>query len=160
MVGSLNTVATIAALLLFSGSDAFSLKAYASLARFVNCESTHNTIEDIVLPRNMNTRTRGLFMSGKGEIPTGNSSDTGKDQNSNKAGRFPYSSDTSESSNTASHNWKYGLCAHKIVFEATETVKKMRFCGDLLGSKRKTAFILSKHAYEKWKDEFKAKMNC
>ena len=149
MVRLLNTVATTAALLLITGSDAFSPKAPANVAHFVNCESTHYTREGIVSHRNMKTRSRGLFMSSKGEIPTGNNSDSGKDQNSNKGGRFPYSSDNSESSNTATHNWKYGLCAHKIVFEATETVKKMKFCGDLLGINHKTVLILSTHAYEK-----------
>jgi hypothetical protein len=28
---------------------------------------------------------------------------------------------------TVEYNWKYGLCRHKIAFEATETIKRMRF---------------------------------
>ena len=59
----------------------------------------------------------------------------GNESNNEKAGRFPYSPDITDnlSKSVAAYNWKYGLCAHKVVFEATETIKKMRFCGDLLG---------------------------
>lgn len=59
----------------------------------------------------------------------------GNMENDENKMRFPYSADSSDSTfkNIAKYNWKYGLCAHKIVFEAEETIKKMRFCGDLLG---------------------------
>lgn len=39
------------------------------------------------------------------------------------------------------NNWRYGLCKHKVIFEATETVKKMRFFGDLLGKLDKIVYI-------------------
>ena len=57
----------------------------------------------------------------------------GSEGNMNDKIRYiPFSPDGMEK--IATYNWKYGLCTHKIVFEAAENIKKMRFCGDLLGN--------------------------
>lgn len=131
-----DTTIVTALLLLHSCCDAFSPKASAAFRGFANDGAISlSSREGCFSHRNTKKYIRSLGMSGKGEIPTGDGSGKESNDDNNKAGRFPYSPDITDNSfkTVATYNWKYGLCAHKIVFEATETVKKMRFCGDLLG---------------------------
>jgi hypothetical protein len=46
--------------------------------------------------------------------------------------KFPSNQDKNGFVKAIDKNWKYGLCKHKVAFEATETIKKFRFHGDLM----------------------------
>jgi WD40 repeat protein len=42
------------------------------------------------------------------------------------------SNDDSSSGQIIDYNWKYGMCQHKVSFEGAQTIRRLKFCGDLL----------------------------
>jgi hypothetical protein len=136
MTNFVDAVVVTAVLLLCSGCDAFSPKTICQKVTLIN-DAKVNSIHQISSAPSRSSR-RNFYknqMVADGDFPLGENK--GNDNNNdNKAGRFPYSPDVTDNTfkTVATYNWKYGLCAHKVVFEATETIKKMRFCGDLLGA--------------------------
>jgi hypothetical protein len=135
MTNFVDAVVMTAVLLLCSGCDAFSPKTSSQKVTLTN-DVNVNAIHQIgsAPSRNSIRNFHKTQMVADGDFPLGENK--GNDNNNeNKAGRFPYSPDVNDNifKTVATYNWKYGLCAHKVVFEATEMISKMRFCGDLLG---------------------------
>ena len=120
-------------LLLSTGCNSLNSRNAINKSRF-GIDISRNHAESSNIPSYLSERSYfgGLRMT-DGDFSQGENK--GNESNNEKAGRFPYSPDSTDnlSKSVAAYNWKYGLCAHKVVFEATETIKKMRFCGDLLG---------------------------
>ena len=120
-------------LLLSTGCYSLNSKSVINKSRF-GIDVSRNVPDSSVIPSYYAERRffGGLRMT-DGDFSQGDNK--GNESNNDKPGRFPYSPDVTDNlfKSVAAYNWKYGLCAHKVVFEATETIKKMRFCGDLLG---------------------------
>lgn len=136
MTNFVDAVVVTAVLLLCGGCDAFTLKTNSQKVTLINDAKVSAIHQISAAPARSSSRNlHRSRMVADGDFPLGENK--GNDNNNeNKAGRFPYSPDVTDNTfkTVATYNWKYGLCAHKVVFEATETIKKMRFCGDLLGS--------------------------
>ena len=120
-----DTVAAAAIVLFICGSSsAFQLNGRAITLRRINSASYTAYHETAVLTGISRKHSSGLRMSTNGLPRATGDSDRNRDE---KAGITPAFKTVINS------NWWYGQCTHKVVFEATETIKKMRFCGDLLG---------------------------
>lgn len=149
MVRFVDTVVVAVVLFLTTSSNAYrSLRtssststSFLSISGYKLFEESSSLYPTKNSKKKKNDRHQNVYMTSSGSIPSGpdnneNENEKGnKNENGNNKPRFPYSPDITDNTykTVSTYNWKYGLCAHKIVFEATETIKKMRFCGDLLG---------------------------
>lgn len=63
------------------------------------------------------------------------SNDSNNDNNNNNDNnKYPTATFLLPNKLDIKKNWKYGQCKHKIIFEGTETIKKMKFISDYIGS--------------------------
>ena len=123
-----NIVDTVAAaaivLFLCSSSSAFQLNGRAITLAHINSAS-YTTYHGAAVTTGMSRKHSSILKMSTNGLPRA-TGDNDRDRDE-KAGITP------AFKTVVNSNWWYGQCTHKVVFEATETIKKMRFCGDLLG---------------------------
>ena len=115
-----DTVAATAIVFMFSSCSAFHLNRGAMTLRYVKSASYPINKKTAVATGGSDRKHSSKLEMSTNGLPRA-TGDTDKDR------------DEKAFKTVANSNWWYGQCAHKVVFEGTETIKKMRFCGDLLG---------------------------